>query len=299
MPQAPVFFCTIATRSHVGQALACLRSVARFHPEARLALLAVGALELPADAPPLRVVPFEACVPARIARTMRARYSQAELCCAAKPYLIAHLLGNGAGEVHYLDADCFAYASLAPLSEQLAHADVLLTPHALSPIPDDGRTPRALTILRGGAFNAGYMGVRNTTEGTRFARWHGEMTHRHARNAPDEGMCFDQRWLDLVPALFPGAAICRDAGANVAYWNLHERSLAQDDTGAFRVNGEPLRFFHFSGYQPSRPAALSIHQNRHRARSNPALAALLAGYREQWPAARKSSWWKLGSRTRA
>jgi hypothetical protein len=48
-----------------------------------------------------------------------------------------------------------------------------------------------------------------TPEGQRFAQWHGEMTHRHARNAPDEGMCFDQRWLDLVPALFAGAAICR------------------------------------------------------------------------------------------
>ena len=294
MPPAPAF-CSIATASHLPAALACLRSVAEFHPEAGLALLAVGELDLPPDAPPsLRVLAFDECVPQPIIRAMRTRYSQAELCCAAKPYLVEHLLATGASEVHYLDADCIAYASLSPLREQLAKADVLLTPHALTPVPDDSRTPHPLTILRGGVFNAGYIGVRNTPEGLRFARWHGEMTHRHARNAPDEGMCFDQRWLDLVPALFPGAAICRDPGANVAYWNLHERALSQDAGGAFHVNGAPLRFFHFSGYRPARPDALSIHQNRHRARDNPALTALLDDYRRRLPAPKKPSWWKLG-----
>ena len=295
MPSAPVF-CTIATRSHLAQALACLRSIGRVHPDAGLVLLAAGAVDLPADAPvSLRVVPIETCIAAPLLRAMRARYSQSELCCAAKPYLIGHLLDEGADEVHYLDADCLVYAPLAPLRAQLAIADVLLTPHSLSPIPDDGRTPAALTVLRGGVFNAGYLGVRNTQEGRRYARWHAEMTAKHARNAPDEGMCGDQRWLDLVPVLFPGAAICREPGANVAYWNLHERPLKHDGD-SFRIGAWPLLFFHFSGYRPAKPDQLSIHQNRHRARDSAALRALLADYRQQLPAAKKTPLWRFGGR---
>ena len=284
-------FCTIATASHAAQALTCLDSVRAFHPDAHCVLLTVGRQPPAPDG--VQLLPLEHCVPAEILARMRTRYSASELCFAVKPYLIAYLLDAGAGQVHYLDADCCAYASLAPLVEQLSSADVLLTPHALTPIPDDGRTPAPLTVLRGGAFNAGYLGVRNTAGGLRFARWLGEMTAQFAHNAPDLGMCGDQRWLDLVPALFPGHAICRAPGANVAYWNLHERALAR--TGArFTVNGEPLLFFHFSGWRAARPEQLSIHQNRHRTRDNPALEALLADYAARLPQRAKPSWWKLG-----
>ena len=268
-------FCTIATASHAPAALACLRSLGARHPASRLVLLAVGRVQ----AAGVEVLAVERCVPAAVLAGMRSRYTAAELCFAVKPFLLAHLLEQAA-QVHYLDGDCLAFAPLQPLVAQLDGADLLLTPHALAPIPDDGRTPHPLTVLRGGAFNGGYLGVRNTAEGLRFARWLGDMTQRYARNAPDAGMCGDQRWLDLVPALFPGAAVCRHPGANAAYWNLHERPLTLEAPEAFRVNGAPLLFFHFSGYRAARPRRLSVHQDRHPVPPGSALDALLAAYRQ-------------------
>ena len=43
-----------------------------------------------------------------------------------------------------------------------------------------------------------------------------------------EGLFVDQRWVDLVPALFDDYVVMKRAGLNVAYWNLHERSIELD-----------------------------------------------------------------------
>ena len=67
----------------------------------------------------------------------------------------------------------------------------------------------------------------------------------------------DQRWIDFVPALFTHAVVANPA-YNVAYWNLHGRELASAGSG-YRVDGEPLRFFHFSGFKPETPQILSHH----------------------------------------
>lgn len=265
-------------------ASAALRSFGAHAPGAELVLLQVA----PGPVPVLdgiSVLAVDALLPPATLAAMRQRYTPAELCFALKPFLIGALLAAGHDQVHYVDADCQAYASLAPLIADLAVADVLLTPHSLSPIPDDGRTPAALTVLRSGVFNGGYIGVRNTAAGRAFAHWLAAMTERQAHNRPDDGMCGDQRWLDLVPVLFPGLAICRRPGANVAYWNLHERALGRDADGRYTVSGEPLMFFHFSGHDPRQPAQLSRHQNRHAVIDGEPLQLLLHDYGERLRAA--------------
>lgn len=272
-----IAFCSIATSSHLATASLALRSFGGRAPGAELVLL----LASPGDgAKPDGIHTRSAndCVPAITLRAMRARYSRSELCFALKPYLLSALLESGYEQVHYVDADCRAYSSPAPLIEELAAADLLLTPHCLGPIPDDGCMPTALTVLRGGAFNAGYLGVRATAAGREFACWLGAMTERQAYNQPAKGMCGDQRWLDLVPVMFSGLAICRRRGANVAYWNLHERPLMQDDQGRYTAGGEPLLFFHFSGLDPARPEQLSRHQNRHALVAGEPLQMLVQDY---------------------
>ncbi len=223
---------------------------------------------------------------------MRKRYSQSELCFALKPFLLRAALNMGASQAHYFDGDCLAYAPLDPMLEQLDGADLLLTPHSLTPIPDDGLRPGALTLLRAGSFNAGYIGVRGNIAGREALNWLARMTQDRAFNRPREGMCGDQRWLDLAPVLFPGLAICRHPGANVAYWNLHERALSVDDRGRPCAAGQPLLFFHFSGYDPAQPASLSIHQSRHVVSPDSVLAELLADYRARVPYSPKarSAW---------
>jgi hypothetical protein len=256
-----IAFCAIATSSHLAAARRALRSFGHGAPHAELVLLSVDAPNEGGDG--IRTLAAQACLPQGEFEEMRARYTAAELCFALKPYLLAALLDDGCEQVHYVDADCRAYGALAPLIKDLAAADLLLTPHVLQPIPDDGATPSALTVLRAGSFNGGYIGVRATAAGREFSRWLGAMTREHAYNQPAKGMCGDQRWLDLVPVLFTGLRICRRRGANVGYWNLHERPLARVADGSYTAGDEPLMFFHFSGYDPARPMELSRHQNRH------------------------------------
>jgi len=277
-PAGSLSFCSIATPSHLGLAAACLSGIREQQPEADCVLLLLDDAAPPALPPGIRPLRLEDCAGPKQLKEMRERYSVAELCFALKPYLIRALLKPGVDQVHYFDADCMVIDSLAPLIADLGAADLLLTPHSLSPIPDDGRTPRALTLLKAGVFNAGYIGVRNTEQGRAFTGWLSAMTLKHARNAPDQGMCGDQRWLDLAPVLFAGTAICRQPGANVAYWNLHERQLTQDAQGRFLVNRQPLIFFHFSGYEPQHPAQLSKHQNRHPLPPDSPLQRLLRTY---------------------
>ena len=62
----------------------------------------------------------------------------------------------------------------------------------------------------------------------------------------DRGYVGDQRWLDLVPGMFDGVRVVRHPGWNVGRWNLDGRPLTSVN-GEWRVGGEPLVFFHFSG----------------------------------------------------
>lgn len=272
-------FCSIASSSHYRQALTSLLSLRAQHPNAALYLLCVDFLPPLPDG--IRALSLADCIPAAVLSSMRKRYGLAELCFAAKPFLLARILDESLDQAHYIDGDCLGFARFDPMVQQLANADLLLTPHSLSPIPDDGMTPRPLTLLRSGVFNGGYLGVRNTAQGKAFLAWLSSITQQYAYNAPKEGMCGDQRWLDLVPVLFPGAAICRHPGANVAYWNLHERRLQRHHSGQLTVNDEPLLFFHFSGFNIDKPTELSRHQNRHEVLADSPLAALLQIYCQQ------------------
>ena len=92
-------------------------------------------------------------------------------------------------------------------------------------------------------------------------------------------MFTDQRWADYMPSLF-NHHLLKDPGYNVAYWNLHERPLTCAD-GRIYARNLPLRFFHFSGFDPRMPWLLSRHQGerpRILLSEHPVLAALCEDY---------------------
>ncbi len=64
--------------------------------------------------------------------------------------------------------------------------------------------------------------------------------------AVEHGLFTDQRYCDLVPALFDGVYVDRDPGNNVASWNLSRRTLRFDKDGTLLVNDRPLGFYHFT-----------------------------------------------------
>jgi len=187
------------------------------------------------------------------------RYTILEMNTAIKPYVISRLFSKGFQKVFYLDPDIKVYHSLQGMIDLLDRDQMILTPHLTDHL-EDSKSPDELTIIRSGTYNLGYIGIRNTADMKRFASWWKRKLYTDCVNDVSKGLFVDQKWMDLVPGMYSGVFINRDPGWNVAYWNLSHRSL-KDDKGQITVNGEPLTFFHFSGFSPNEKT-LSKHQNR-------------------------------------
>ncbi len=175
------------------------------------------------------------------------RHSLVEACTALKPRLLARLLDEGAAAAIYLDPDIAVFHPLAAVLRALEHASIVLTPHQHAPNDDDQAIRDGeRTALLYGVFNLGFAAIRNDATGRDFARWWQGRCESDCRDAPAEGLFTDQRYCDLVPALFPDVAVLRDPGCNVASWNLSRRRLATTGEGGFTAEGSPLGFYHFT-----------------------------------------------------
>jgi len=189
------------------------------------------------------------------------KYSILESSTAVKPYFLSHLFRRYAiDKLLYLDPDILILNSLDGLKNYLEEANVLLTPHLLSPLPNDGHGQTDHDILKAGTYNLGFLGLRNCLESKQLLRWWRDKLYHNCVVAFEENLFVDQRWMDLVPGIFDGVRILRDPGYNVAYWNLHERTVSLTD--GISVNGKPLYFFHFSGFDLDRPWTVSKYQDR-------------------------------------
>jgi SAM-dependent methyltransferase len=211
---------------------------------------------------------------------VRTIYNDLELCCALKPLLIRTMLVNARAAL-YLDADMRVYSSLAEAAERAHDTGLLLSPHALSPRTVEGVEDEEV-LLRMGQFNAGFLAVGQA--GRPFLDWWWSKLARECfdirRAVPEHFL--DQRWLDVAVGYFP-LVIDRDVTTNVARWNLFQRELTSDD-GRFFVDGQPLRLFHFSAFDPARSLELRPDEFDHPSldpKRSPALRQLLSDYTDE------------------
>lgn len=189
-------------------------------------------------------------------RRLAGIYDVTELATAVKPLLLRRLLDEQRGAVIYLDPDIRIYDALEEAAVLAARHGIVLTPHTMQPFPRDDRRVDGFFILAAGVYNLGFIAV-GPTAGP-FLDWWWQSTRREALIDVARMMFTDQRWVDFVPCLFDHH-ILKDPGYNVAYWNLHGRDLVFDGQ-RYQVNGVPLRFFHFSGFDVRTPWLLSKHQ---------------------------------------
>ena len=209
------------------------------------------------------------------------KYTAFELCCALKPWMISFLLYEKQHEkVIYLDSDIRVFSPLTELFEQLNTADVLVTPHLDKDFPKDGCMPDDGHIMISGIFNAGFIAVKRSESGKSFLEWWQSKLESHCVEDHFNGYFVDQKYLDLAVGLFEGLEVVRNVGCNVAYWNLHSRSISKRGENWY-ANDSPLVFFHFSDYDLNRPEALSGHQNRFQLKDYPLLDSLFTLYRTE------------------
>jgi len=259
---------TIATLDYLPQVRVLMASLRRHHPRQRHVLVLVdpagaaakiSGLDLGADT----VVLHAAALGMPCHDDMSVRYDTLELSTAVKPWAVRHLLGDaGFEQVVYLDPDIELHA---PLTDALSRLDggasFVVTPHLLEPLPPPG-LPDDHAILRSGVFNLGFLAVRRCEESLAFLHWWAEQLQTRCLVSFEQNLFTDQRWCDLLPCFAEHLHVLRHPGYNVAYWNLAQRRLAQDAAGQWQARGQPLVFFHFSGFDPRAPERCSRHQNR-------------------------------------
>ncbi|MCS6890145.1 MAG: glycosyltransferase [Rhodovarius sp.] len=209
---------------------------------------------------------------------MAARYSVMEMSTAVKPFCIAWLFATtDADAVVYLDPDILLLRPLSHVHAALAEgAPLVLTPHATAPL-EDGAEPDDLTFLRTGAYNLGFCAFGRRPGVAEFLSWWGRQLETRCVVDLPAGLFVDQKFLDLAPAMLPGAHILHHPGYNVAYWNLAHRPVTRGPEG-WLAGGKPLHFFHFSGVVPGDPTVFSRHQNRFTVGDIGPLADLLRDY---------------------
>jgi hypothetical protein len=177
------------------------------------------------------------------------KYEPFELCCALKPYAIQHVIrAHGAAPLVYLDSDILVTNGFwHDLEIEWSVKSVLLTPH-LSRLPLQLDVQSQRSLLQHGGYNGGFIGVKGDRDSNEFLNWWASLLEDHCTFDPMKNLYVDQRWLDLFASSSSGHAVLRNPGFNVAYWNLHERKLEPHENGTWYVNGQPVRFFHFSGF---------------------------------------------------
>jgi glycosyltransferase involved in cell wall biosynthesis len=276
--------CTITTRSHIKLVRCLMNSFFTHHPEGIGYVLYLDDVsqsdEL--DSQNIRSIHSQEL---RIAEfpSMAKRYNTFELCNGLKPFLLQYLLAaTDHQKLCYVDSDICIFASLdEEVWNQLDSCSLLLTPHLCRlPDGDPDLVWRDLAVLQHGVYNAGFIGIHRSPGTQEFLQWWQSRIIPCGYKKLEEGMNCDQRWLDLVPGFALDTKISRHPGLNAAYWNLHERQFTSID-GRHLVNGQPLGFFHFSGYSVDHPSQITKHWTRFTFENRPDVKPVFDDYHEQ------------------
>ena len=216
---------------------------------------------------------------------LRRRYTLAEICFLLKPRVLRRILHEGSDVALYFDSDVGIFSALDGVVDAFRNSAIVVTPHITSRFPKTITSP-ATSRFSARAPSTLAVWAWQTTRGARFLDWWAAREARYGYVDPYRAWGADQKWCDLVPALFDRVAILKNPGLNVGYWNLPSRPLSKKD-GKWFAGGEPLVFFHFSGFDPDRPHILSKFQDRIDPAKDPLLTELLQDYAARIKEARR------------
>ena len=280
MSEKAVVACTIVSQNYLGFAATVSASYLMNHPNHQFVVLIVDepTESLISEQYPFEVV-FAKDLPIPDFRSIAFQFDILELNTNVKPTFLKYLFQQKCAEkVIYLDPDIFCYQPFDTLLALLDGSSIVLTPHCTQPIRDE-YLPTEQDFLRTGIFNLGFIGLRHSEETLRLLDWWEQRCLSRGYHEIPSGLFVDQKWMNLAPCFFSSVHILKHPGYNMAYWNLHERSLGQDGSGRWVVNGTCLLvFFHFSGIDLNSLAGISKYQNRFDLANRPDLAELFLHY---------------------
>jgi hypothetical protein len=175
--------------------------------------------------------------------TFMFRHSIVEASTAVKPRFMIHLTERypDADKFVYLDPDVRVYGEFVELRELLDEHSIVLAPHLLRP----GNIDMEISSLAHGSYNLGFLAISRSENSRRFLQWWADRLFLFCYDDKARGIFTDQKWIDLVPSFFD-CHILKHHGYDFATWSLLGSDLREVD-GEYVVNGDRLRFIHFSG----------------------------------------------------
>jgi len=247
-------FATVITRSYLADARALAASIRRFHDDPIYVLCVddpTGYFDPAAE--PFTVLTLDDVLPQED-RPLVFYYTAFELCNAMRAYLHRYLLRSTDHAMWvYFDSDISVMAPLVELFGALSETSGfgLFTAHCLDIAPAAHMEPVETSLQRYGIYNSGFLALRRCADAERFVDWFVTRLRTLCFFMEHDVNC-DQLWMNFFPQLFPGIRSWGHRGANVAYWNIHERRITQAN-GASLADGQALLFAHFSRWRVEQP----------------------------------------------
>lgn len=143
----------------------------------------------------------------------------------------------------YLDPDVYVYGDFVELKEELDTHPIVLCPHLLKP----GNIDMELSSTAHGVYNLGFLGISRSEEGRKCVDWWAERLFLFCYDDIQRGIFTDQKWFDLAPCFFD-VKVFKHHGYDFAPWSLMNCNITKNDAEEYFIEGDALRFIHFSGY---------------------------------------------------
>jgi hypothetical protein len=243
---------TSITANYLPKARVLAASVKKFHPEAQFHLILSDII------PQWLVIenePFDSIITIEELsipdlKSWIFKHSIVEMCTGVKGLAFKEIIKRyNCDKLFYFDPDMVIFSRLDSLLDKLNSYSILLTPHQTEPEEsNEAVVDNEICSLRHGVFNLGFLGIKSSKEGQRFLDWWSNRCLNFCYDDIAGGLFTDQRWVDLVTAFFTDFYILREPIYNVATWNLTNRIATGSLEQGIFVNGVPLCFYHFSGF---------------------------------------------------
>lgn len=281
MPHMDLAFFTICSKNFLAYARTLHDSLLRHYPATPFFVALCDRLDGTIN--PTQE-PFEIIEVDRLAipdvEKMAQRYNITEFNTAIKPFVFKYLFTErNISSVVYLDPDILVIDRFVEVDRLFENgAEAILTPHILEPAERAEMHDQRLLLY--GAYNLGFLALRNTVQVRKIVDWWARRLQFHCVIKLEEGLFTDQKWADLFPSFIPATRILHHPGYNVAYWNLPQRRVRLRE-GCWLVNDQPLRFVHFSGHNLDDQRLFSRHSSQITLHNIGDLKLLVQEYRQR------------------
>lgn len=258
-------FFTIVACNYLAYAFVLGDSILKYHPEAEFSIVIVDDIHHQ-QAEEIAGRGFKAVYPEDLSianfHQLVFQYNITEASTAIKAHAFEHLYSKGFEQVTYFDPDILCLRRITEVLDGLENHSIVITPHSLSPVRDD-TFPTDMMHMFTGVYNLGFIATKSSAVTRNFLSWWKAHLEAMCINAPEMGIFVDQKWIDLAPAFFPEVLILRNPAFNVAYWNLHERTVKlSNNSWCLESDDSEIAFYHFSGVSINNPNGLTKHGTR-------------------------------------